>query len=303
MAMTSPPRQKVGNTSNRDAQLSKDFVSVDWLSQHLGDVVVLACPFSPASPEDKEVNPELAAQNMFTRIGHIPGARLIDIDVVGLPTSDNIQEVLKHFSDALGQNGVSRDARIVIDDMEGGAFTAPYIWWLSKLCGHENVHILDGGFMKWRMKGHDVDVTEPKPVEEQSYGARINLDQFASFDDVRLLSTGDQLISVRHAHEFESTKGDIPGSVNIPYSQLANMDTPYGEGVIQSAAALKAAFDNAELDVSKPVTAYCSVGIVTPLFMLAARAIADENMACIRAYAGSWKEWNEKSPDRSIVAP
>ena len=81
-----------------------------------------------------------------------PSASFFDL-TVGVESSKlypkNIPDKDK-FADYVGSLGISNDNHVIVYDRSPfGFLTAPRVWWLLRLHGHENVSVLDGGFTKW----------------------------------------------------------------------------------------------------------------------------------------------------------
>ena len=129
---------------------------------------------------------------------------------------------------------------------------------MFKNFGHAKVSILDGGIPKWR--------SENRPTESttQSFG---NSHYSATKDEGRIRdrqqildnidSGAEQVVDARAKGRFEGTapeprpdsrSGHIPGSYNVPFTDLLNEDGTYKEN-----EALRAEFENSGVDLSKPV--------------------------------------------------
>ena len=76
--------------------------------------------------------------------------------------------------------------------------------------------------------------------------------------------------------------GHIPGSKNLYYTELFNED-----GTWKTGDALKAAFEGAGIDLSKPVVTTCGSGITASTLAFASHLLG--NAAAV--YDGSWSEW------------
>ena len=78
--------------------------------------------------------------------------------------------------------------------------------------------------------------------------------------------------------------GHIPGSLNLPYTELLDPQTR----VFRDRAALKAAFEAAGLDLDKPVATTCGSGISAAVLALGLYELGRIDAA---VYDGSWSEW------------
>ena len=92
---------------------------------------------------------------------HIPGAQFFDIDTI-CDQSNSCPHMLPQpevFAIAVSQLGVKSNTRVVVYDGKG-LFSAPRVWWMFRVFGHDKIHVLEGGFPAWRASGGAV-TTEP----------------------------------------------------------------------------------------------------------------------------------------------
>jgi thiosulfate/3-mercaptopyruvate sulfurtransferase len=77
--------------------------------------------------------------------------------------------------------------------------------------------------------------------------------------------------------------GHIPGSKNVPYTDLLNADM-----TMKDADALRAVIAATGMDVTKPVITSCGSGVTAAIINLALERIGKTDHAL---YDGSWTEW------------
>jgi thiosulfate/3-mercaptopyruvate sulfurtransferase len=77
--------------------------------------------------------------------------------------------------------------------------------------------------------------------------------------------------------------GHIPGSKNVPYASLLNPD-----GTMKPVADLRAVFEAAGVNLSKPAITTCGSGVTAAVLSLALERMGHKNHAL---YDGSWAEW------------
>jgi thiosulfate/3-mercaptopyruvate sulfurtransferase len=77
--------------------------------------------------------------------------------------------------------------------------------------------------------------------------------------------------------------GHIPGSRNVHYRTLLNED-----GTMKDAEGLKAVFEAAGVDLSKPAITSCGSGVTAAILNLALERLGKADHAL---YDGSWAEW------------
>ena len=264
-----------------------NLVSTDWLEQHLSAPDVVAVDASWYLPTD---NRDPHAEYLER---HIPGAVYFDIDRIA-DTSSDLPHMLPRpeaFSSAMRKMGIGDGQRIVVYD-GAGMYSAPRVWWTFRTMGVSDVAVLDGGLPRW--------IAEDRPLEdgpvhrpERHFTSRLDHGAVRDLDDVRrLLNTGAaQIVDARSAERFHGEApeprpglraGHMPGSLNLPF------DTILEDGVMIGADALKAAFEGAGIDLTKPIVTTCGSGVTAALLAL---ALAEIGHRKVSVYDGSWSEW------------
>ncbi len=266
----------------------KTLVSTDWLAAHLKDPdlrILDASWYLPAAGRDAKAEYDLA---------HIPGARFFDIDEISDLRSDlpHMAPPVEKFMSRMRAMGVGDGHQVVVYD-GAGLLSAARVWWLFRLMGQRNVAVLDGGLPKWQAEGRATEDLPPM-VRDRHMTVRV---QNALLRDVTQVSQaaklGDhEIIDARAAARFRGEEpepreglraGHIPGSKNLPFSQLLN-----GDGTMKPVPELKAAFESAGVDLSKPAITTCGSGVTAAVLSLALEHMGKTDHAL---YDGSWAEW------------
>lgn len=267
-------------------------VSTAWLVRHLDapDVRIVDATWClPAQNRDPRA--EYAA-------AHIPGAVYFDIDDIA-DDSSSLPHMLPSpakFSSRVRRLGLGDGVRIVIYDSNRFMASAR-AWWMFRLFGHADVAVLDGGLGKWRAEGHPVDDRPVRPIERH-FTARQNNLLVRDLDQMRanLTRRGEQVLDARAAGRFRGTEpeprqglrsGHIPGSRNLPYSELLAAD-----GTLKPEAELRRLFAAAEVDLDRPVVTSCGSGVSAAVLSLALYRLGAADSA---VYDGSWTEWGGRS--------
>jgi thiosulfate/3-mercaptopyruvate sulfurtransferase len=272
-------------------------VSGGWLAEHLTDPsvqVVDATWYMPA--EGKE------GRHVY-EAAHIPGAVFFDIDAIA-DTTTGLPHMLpspEAFAEAAGALGLRRDATVVVYDAQG-IFSAPRVWWTLRVMGFPMVFVLDGGLPKWREDGHPVTdgPGAPAPV---ALPADFHGELVADLKAVsqHLQARDAQIIDARSGPRFRGEQpepraglrgGHMPGACNTPFGQVIAAD-----GTLKPATELKAVFEQAGVDLSRPIVTSCGSGLTASVLALALARLGREDVA---VYDGSWTEWGGRS-DTPVV--
>lgn len=267
-------------------------VSTQWLAEHLSapDVrVVDASWYMPDANRDPKAEYNEA---------HIPGAVYFNIDEISDSASPypHMLPAPEKFASRVKAMGLGDGHRIVVYD-GAGLFTAARVWWMFRVMGHEDVLVLDGGFPKWRAEGRPTE--DLPPVHRtRHFTPRPNHLILRDADQIKenLKTKREQIVDARSPGRFSGSEpeprpgvrsGHIPGSKNLHYQKLLNPD-----GTLRKPEALAAAFREAGIDVTKPVTASCGSGVTAAIILLALEAIDAPEGAL---YDGSWSEWGARA--------
>lgn len=266
----------------------RTLVSTDWLAAHLRDPdlrVIDASWYLPAQNRDAKAEYDA---------GHIPGARFFDIDEISDQRSPlpHMAPPPEKFISRLRAMGIGDGHQVVVYDGLG-VFSAPRVWWTFRLMGKQDVAVLDGGLPKWRAEGREIEDMEPvvrdrhMTVQRQA-GLVKDVTQVASASKL-----GDwEIVDARSPGRFRGEEpeprpglraGHIPGAKNVPFQALLNPD-----GTMKPPEALRMAFTEAGVDLSKPVISSCGSGITASILDLGLERIGHRNHA---VYDGSWAEW------------
>ncbi len=263
-------------------------VSAEWLAKEIGasDLRIVDCTKHLAG-SGRDALAEYEA-------GHIPGAVFMDLsDLTDTANPvDNMLPSAEKFASRMQSLGLGDGSRIVLYD-DSAVKTAARAWFMLKLFGAHDVAILDGGIAKWKAE-HRQLVQGKQQLRHRHFTAwqddgnvRTKADVLANLD-----SKAEQVVDARGAARWAGTDpdprpgiaaGHIPGSLNLPYTELYKPD-----GTFKDKAGIKAAFEAAGVDLGKPVTTSCGSGITASVLLFALHLLGKEDTAL---YDGSWSEW------------
>lgn len=271
--------------------LPSTLVQPDWLAAHLDDPELVILDASFTMPGVSPTGPELY------RDSHIPGAHFFDIEAVA-DTSSDLPHMLPDpgsFDRHAAALGLSNDSTVVVYDRTG-LMSAPRVWWTLRVFGHDRVAVLDGGLRGWLAAGHPAVSTVPCP-EQGRFRARHFPELVKTRTDILAQQqTGlGQIIDARSAARFEGAQaeprqglaaGHIPGSVNLPFSDLVDPAT----GRLLPPDALRDRLAAAGVDPARPgpITTTCGSGVTAAVLAFALWQLGRKDVA---VYDGSWAEW------------
>jgi thiosulfate/3-mercaptopyruvate sulfurtransferase len=271
-------------------------IQAEDLMRHLydPDYVIVDCRFDLAEPE--------WGKSEYQSL-HIPGAVYADLNrdlaAARTPTSGRhplpSKEQMEHV---FGRLGIDSTRQVIAYDATSGSFAAR-IWFMLKLCGHENVAVLDGGFVRWHALGYPIEsgVNINSSVD---FKAVIHSDMIVTTEQVQHLRLDPnwRIIDARAPERYsgitepiDPVSGHIPGSLNRFHE--TNLTR---EGVFKSAEQLHEEFAPLLPADPKNTIVYCGSG-VTSAHHIVAMKLAGYPMP--KLYVGSWSEWI-RDPNRPI---
>jgi thiosulfate/3-mercaptopyruvate sulfurtransferase len=198
------------------------------------------------------------------------------------------------FASKVRKLGLDNGNHIVVYDRANGGGGATRAWWMFRVFGHADASLLDGGMGKWLAEDRPTDDLPPMP-RERHFVPRVNQLLVRSKEQMKsnIESRRDQVLDARSHGRFVGTEpepwpvnkvGHIPGSANLPWTDLLDSET----GTFLPAEALAARFTNAGIDITKPVAATCGSGITACVLAFGLYLLGNRDAA---VYDGSWAEW------------
>jgi thiosulfate/3-mercaptopyruvate sulfurtransferase len=267
-----------------------NLVSTEWLSNHLGEALVLDCSWHlPAAKRDARAEFEAA---------HIKGAQFFDIDAISdkSTTLPHMLPTPEFFAAAMSKLGASNTKKIICYDSVG-LFSAARVWWMFKVFGHDNVAVLDGGLKKWLAENRATQSgSTPAPVGNFTTSLRPHMVKLIA----QVASENIQIADARSPTRFRGEEpeprpgvkpGHMPGAKNVHYATLLNAD-----GTLKPHSELEKIFTSAEIKTEKPIITSCGSGVTAAILTLALTEIGAKHHAL---YDGSWAEWG--ASERAIA--
>jgi thiosulfate/3-mercaptopyruvate sulfurtransferase len=257
-------------------------VSTQWVADHLNDSNVRLL----------EVDVDTSAYGQ----GHIDGAVGINWTTqLGDPIRRDIPS-REAWQKLLSDSGVGSDTRIIFYGDNNNWFAA-FAYWVSKIYGHQNVALMNGGRKKWELENRPFTTDAPS-VSSASYSAKEPDKSLRAFlRDVLDRPSDTALVDVRSPAEFNGEviappgmtetaqrAGHVPGAQNIPWAQAANED-----GTFKSPEELKQLYGAKGISGDKDVIAYCRIGERSSHTWFVLKELL--GFRNVKNYDGSWTEY------------
>jgi thiosulfate/3-mercaptopyruvate sulfurtransferase len=268
--------------------MDSPLVSTDWLAGRINAPDVRVADASWYLPQaNRDPRAEYAA-------AHIPRSVFFDIDDLSdenNPLPHMLAPATK-FASRMRKLGLGDGNLIVVYD-SAGVYSAPRAWWMLRAMGHREVVVLDGGLPKWRSEGRPLEDMSVAPFARH-FTARQDHAVVKDFVQMteNLRTRQYQVIDARGIARFKAIEpelrpgvrgGHIPGSLNVPYTELINPN-----GTMKTREELQKAFDVHGVDVHRPTITTCGSGITAAIEMLALTVAGAKDVSL---YDGSWSEW------------
>ena len=236
---------------------------------------------------------------------HIPEAAFFDIDLIATPSTEHphrapSREQVEAFANAAG---IAKEDQIVVYD-DAGFFSAPRAWFLLREAGFSHVHVLDGGFDRWKEEGGTV-IDGPCPIEvPEVKGAAAPLPHVVRREVVldAIITGMMEIADARPEGRFRGTEpeprpglpsGHMPGAVSVPFPALVDE-----EGHFLGREDLLRIFRQAGLTQNDQVITTCGSGVSACVLLLGFAEAGWEAETWL--YDGSWIDWASR-PDADIV--
>lgn len=266
----------------------ESLVSTQWLADETGASDLRIIDASAFLPEHGRV------ARLEYEACHIPGAVFMDLSEL-VDTASPVPNTLppaEKFASRMQALGLGDGSRIVVYD-DSPIKSATRAWFMLTKFGAQNVALLDGGIAKWKAEGRRCAQGVEKQ-RERHFTVWSDDSHVRSKADVlgNLQSQAEQLVDARGAGRFTGdvpetnpalASGHIPGARNLPYASLFNAD-----GTWKSPDAIRALFEAAGVDLSRPLISSCGSGMTANVLIFAAHLIGKEDVSL---YDGSWSEW------------
>ena len=224
---------------------------------------------------------------------HIPGASFLDLQNQISNTESQFKFTLPDMaslSSSFGKLGIGDPHHIILYSTNGLQW-ATRVWWMIYMLGYKNVSILNGGLREWKRNDYDLESGENfysettfLNSESQSFfvGREQTLDAMSNYSCFLINALTSDI------HNGESTRygrpGRIPGSINIPFSDLMDINTH----MLKSPKEALSVFEKYNISKDSEILNYCGGGIAATLNAFVLHQLGFEKL---KVYDNSLSEW------------
>jgi thiosulfate/3-mercaptopyruvate sulfurtransferase len=257
----------------------EQLVDTDWVAAHAADANVRIVDMRQSGYPD----------------GHVPGAVYVSpVAIRDATAPPTFLPSPAAFEDMMAKLGISDSTRVVVYDERGGIYAAR-LWWILNYFGHQNVALMNGGWIKWTAEHRATSVETPAPGAGR-FTARPQPTWIATAADVvgAIDKPGVRIVDARTTAEIEGKDlrnirrgGFVPSSIPVYWEDL--LDLP--QRTFKPADELKKIYEARGILPSQEVIAYCQVGMRASVDLFALHLIGYDKL---RNYYGAWEEWGNR---------
>lgn len=270
------------------AQRDAILVSPTWLASHLKDPNLVL--LHVGEREDYER-------------GHIPGARLVNIDDISV--SDHTGKGLmlempaaEKLRQGLASLGISDNSRVIVYFAKDWVTPSTRVMFTLDYAGlGDRSSLIDGGMNAWTRAGHQT-TSDASPARTGTLSA-LELNPIvvdAEFVRAHVGKGGYSVVDGRSAsfydgvqtggsHDFKHKTGHVAGAKSIPFTEIAD-----DKLLLKSPDQLAALFAKAGVARGDTIIGYCHIGQQATGMLFAARSLGFP----VRLYDGSFEDWSHR---------
>jgi thiosulfate/3-mercaptopyruvate sulfurtransferase len=217
-------------------------------------------------------------------------------DIFGISLIDTRPQPLEAFlwmiEHLIQAKGVNNDSTVVAYDEIAGMRSARVFWFLE-FFGHDDVHVLNGGFNAW--VAADLPTTQDATIPRAgNFKMKPQPERLATVEEVQneLGNRAAVIVDTRSDAEYTGQLvrakrgGAIPGAVHLEWTN--NLDP---KGFFKSAEQLAEMYAERKITPDKEVIPHCQGAYRSAHTYLALRLIGYPN---VKNYLGSWGEWGNR---------
>jgi thiosulfate/3-mercaptopyruvate sulfurtransferase len=264
------------------------FLDVAWVRDHASDPSVRIVDARSRPHGGPASNAPTGAEQYAA--GHLPGAIGLDYaHELADPATPYATRVApaELFARVLSERGIG-DAHTIVAYDDGDVPYAARFVWMCRYYGHDDVHVMAGGFKEWTAAGLPV-TTDVPAFAPAVFTPHIRPQLRASRDEVLAASTGTagvQLLETQRDKTYAARDRDIAGATRLSGNLL--LEDARG-GRIASKEKLAELVGGLGLDRAKRTIVTCGSGVSASGSYL---ALIEAGFTDVAVYDGSWLEWS-----------
>ena len=264
-------------------------VDTNWLESNINIVKIIDCSWHMPQTQRNGYNEYIKE--------HIPNAVFFDLDKNSKLDTDlpHMLTDTKSWEKIMSDMGIRNNDRIVIYD-NSDVISSCRCWYNLIYYGHDpkRVHILDGGFKKWKKENKPTNNKEVI-TETSVYSCKENVELVKNKKQINenINKKNFYVIDARSRERFEGKvaeprkglrSGSIENSFCLPFGELINEDKTF-----VSKEEISKKFKSFNFDHNKNIVFSCGSGVTASVLALAYSLINAKYMPTI--YDGSWSEY------------
>jgi len=168
---------------------------------------------------------------------------------------------------------------------------ATRVWWMIYMLGYRNVSVLNGGLREWKRNDYNLEPGE-NFYSETTFSYSENHSFFVGREQTLDAMNNNSCFLINaltsDIHNGESTRygrpGRIPGSINIPFSDLMDINTHMLKSPIEALSAIQ----KYNITKESEILNYCGGGIAATLNAFVLHQLGFEKLS---VYDNSLSEW------------
>ena len=266
-------------------------VSTNWLEQNINNVKIIDCSWHMPQANRSGFEEYLKE--------HIPNTIFFDLDKNSKTNTDlpHMLTDINSWKKIMEDMGIENKDEIVIYD-NSDVISSCRCWYNLIYFGHHSklVHILDGGFKKWKKENKITDNQKViTKTSTYSCNENIKLVKDKKQIDENIDKNDFNVIDARSRERFEGKvaeprkglrSGSIKNSFCLPFGEIINDDHTF-----VNKDEIKEKFKSLNFDHNKNIVFSCGSGVTASVLALAYSLINDKYMPTI--YDGSWSEYGK----------
>lgn len=238
---------------------------------------------------------DLGSEERFLQ-AHLPNARLVrPSETQAGPPLPGLSPSDMQLTQLFQRIGFTNNSHIVVYDDEGGGWAGRFIWLLDEI-GHSNYSYLNGGLHAWAASGLPLEKGLLSHPLSNTIVKNYAKNSLTADELIKALKTNSlQIWDARSPMEYNAETinaakgGHIPGAINYEWTQA--MDHSQNLRLKPLSQILKE-LQALGMSTDKDTVTHCQSHHRSGLTYLLAKLL---NFKSIKAYAGSWSEWGNRS--------